>query len=157
MKMQIHIVTRTTADGVSGFGQVLAAQFHLLAGQKPQTLCTWCFQVEQGHVAVEHFNASHPGRDLLSWYFLAALSLRRFKDHIGDRSVAAHQHLAIGPFFMANDVIMVVDLTNFTRHYFRKAFTTIAIAAPIPKREARTQAGFKQGRITLGWEAAAAG
>jgi hypothetical protein len=107
-----------------------------LAGKKPQTLCAWCFQVEQGDIVIKNFNAPHPGGNFLSWYFLAALGLRRFKHYIADGSVAAHQHLAARFLFLAYEVIVVTNLTDCARHDSRQTFTAISIAATISECKA---------------------
>ena len=116
----------------------------MLTGEKPQTLGTRRFQVEKGNIAVDQFDASYPGGNLLLWYFSTALCFRGLEDYIGYRCVAAHQYMAAFSFFPAYQIIVVPDLADFTGDYFCQAFTAVAVAATITEGETGAQTGFKE-------------
>jgi hypothetical protein len=134
--MQVHIITGATGDCVGCRGQVIAAQLNTLTGEKPQALTARGFQMEERNIVVDHFDASYPGGNLLVRNLFAALSLRSLEHDISHRAVAAHQNMIAILFLLANYVIVVPDLANFTGNNFCQALAAIAIATTITKREA---------------------
>jgi hypothetical protein len=142
--MQMHIITGATPDRMAGKRDSISTQLHMLTRQETQTIGTGCFQVDKGDIVINDRDIFNFGGDLLLRNFTGITGFIRFQDHIGYRSIAAHQHMAAGHFFLIYPVIMVPHFLDFARNNSCKAYATISVTATISQPQACTQAGLKK-------------
>ena len=95
--------------------------------------------------------------DLLGRDVLGALGEVGLNLDIAQRSVRAHEECAAGLVSIAECVVMVAGLVDFTHAQRRPALPAVAIAAPVVRRETGTEGRLKHGLVRFDRAGFAAG